>query len=173
MSGKLKHSFDFKVAIVKQILERDRSMRSISADKGIDYRMVKRWVQFYNRFGEAGLVPQCNAYSLDFKLKIINYYKDNNLSLGKACLQFGIRCTNVLRKWINIYEQEGIEGLEIERRGRKELMASKNSSKPTSRPLTDHEKILEENRLLRAEIDFLKKLRALIQKEEEEKRRKR
>ena len=52
-------------------------------------------------------------------------------------------------------------------------MASKDISKKIFKPLTDHEKVLEENRLLRAEIDFLKKLRALIQKEEEEKKRKR
>jgi transposase len=173
MSRKIKHSLDFKIAIVKQALERNRSIIKISEDHQINRRMLQRWVQFYERFGEAGLVPQSNKYSLETKLAVINSLKDNNLSLGEACLRFSIRSTSVLTKWISIYQQQGIEGLAIERRGKSNSMAIKDSSKKIIKALTDHEKVLEENRLLRAENDFLKKLRALIQKEEEEKKRKR
>jgi transposase len=173
MSRKIKHSLELKIAIVKQVLERSRSIKRVSEDHQIHHRLVQRWVQFYQRYGEAGLMPQSNSYSLETKLAVINSVTDNNLSLRGACLQFNIRSTSVLTKWMSIYQQEGIEGLAIERRGKSNPMASKDSSKKKVQPLTDHEKVLEENRLLRAENDYLKKLRALIQKEEEEKKRKR
>jgi transposase len=173
MSRKIKHSLELKIAIVKQVLNRDRSIKRISEDHQINHRLLERWVQFYKRFGEAGLMPQSNNYSLETKLAVINSVKDNNLSLREACLQFNIRSTSVLTNWISIYQQTGLEGLAIERRGKPNLMASKDNSKRITKPLTDHEKVLEENRLLRAENDYLKKLRALIQKEEEEKKRKR
>ena len=175
MSRKIKHSFELKLAIVLQVLhrDRDRSVRKISEDNRIDLRAVKRWVQFYQRFGESGLQAQSNHYSLETKLTVIKSLKDNNLSLREVCLQFSIRSTSVLSKWLRIYEEEGAEGLVIERRGRSKLMSSKQTNKKPSTPLTDYEKVLEENKLLRAENDFLKKLRALIQKEEEEKKRKR
>lgn len=173
MSRKIKHSLEFKLAIVKQVLKRDLSVKRISVDNQLAASLVKRWVQFYERFGEAGLRGQSNTYSLETKLTIIKQYKDNNLSLSEACLQFNIRSISVLSKWLSIYEGDGIEGLASERRGRNRCMALKDNSKKTTKPLTDYEKVLEENRLLRAENDFLKKLRALTQKEDAEKKRKR
>jgi len=173
MSRKIKHSLEFKTAIVKEVLKGERLITRISEDNHIGLSMLQRWVQFYKRFGEAGLRPQSNNYSLDTKLTVLKSLKDNNLSLSKACLQFSIRSTSVLSNWIRIYEKEGIEGLMIERRGKSKLMPSKETKKKLLKPLTDHEKILEENKLLRAENAFLKKLQALIQKEEAEKKRKR
>jgi len=173
MSRKIKHSLEFKIAIVKKVLKRDRSIANISKENQVGQSMLKRWVQFYQRFGEAGLCPQSNFYSLDTKLAVLKSLKDNNLSLSRACLQFNIRSTGVLSHWIRIYEKEGIEGLMIEKRGKSKLMPSKETNKKLLKPLTDHERILEENKLLRAENAFLKKLQALIQKEEAEKKRKR
>ena len=67
MSRKIKHSLELKIAIVKQVLERSRSIKSISEDHQINHRLLERWVQFYKRFGEAGLMPQSNKYSLETK----------------------------------------------------------------------------------------------------------
>lgn len=173
MRKNIKHSLAFKLGIVKQALKRESSLSRISADNLVNVSLINRWVQFYERFGEAGLQPQYNTYSLETKLAIIEHYKGNNLSLSETCLQYGIRSVSVLTKWIRILGQEGVAGLAIERRGRNQRMASKDSSKKIVKPFTDHEKVLEENKLLRAENDFLKKLRALIQKEDAEKKRKR
>jgi transposase len=173
MSRKIKYSLAFKLAIVKEVQRGEDSTSGISNKHLLNKSMVQRWVMFYERFGESGLLPQSNRYSLETKLAVIKALDDNNLSLIEACLQFNIRSMGVLMNWIRIYDLEGIEGLSNEKRGKNRLMSSKKPKKTQSNPLTEHEKILEENKRLRAEVAFLKKLHALIQKEEAEKKRKR
>lgn len=170
MSRKVKYSVELKLAIVKQVLSRKQTIINISKDNHVNLSMIRHWVRFYERYGEQGLIPQSNKYSLDIKLSAIKTFLDNNLSLKEACLQFNIRSTSVLSKWLKIYQDEGILGLSIERRGINR-MAFKATKKQKFTALTDHERILEENNRLRAEVAFLKKLHALIQKEEAEKRK--
>lgn len=172
MSRKVKHSLGIKLAIVNQVLKRDKSLATISRENGLERRMILQWVQFYKRFGEAGLRPQSTVYSLENKLEVIRYFTNNKVSLREACLQFNIRSNSVLSNWLRIYESGGAEGLSEETRGKKCLMKPKISKKAPEKTLTEHEQVLEENKRLRAEVAFLKKLRALIQKEESKKNKK-
>ncbi|RZK16811.1 MAG: hypothetical protein EOO86_14050 [Pedobacter sp.] len=172
MSRKVKHSLEFKLAIVNQILKGDKSRATISRENGLEGRMVLQWMQFYKRFGEAGLRPQSTVYSLENKLEVIRYFIDNQVSLREACLQFNIRSNSVLSNWLRIYRAGGAEGLSEETRGKKRLMKPKISKKVPEKTLTENEQLLEENKRLRAEVAFLKKLRALIQKEESKKSKK-
>ncbi len=172
MSRKIKHSLEFKLAIVNQVLSRNTSVATISRENTLERRMIFQWVKFYKRFGEAGLRPQSTTYSLENKLEVIRYFKDNKVSLREACLQFNIRTTSVLSKWLGIYNASGAEGLSEERRGTNRLMKPKIQKKVPEKTLTEHEQVLEENKRLRAEVAFLKKLRALIQKEESAKNKK-
>ena len=172
MSRKVKHSLEFKLAIVNQVLKRDQSLVGISREHHLERRMVLQWVQFHERFGEAGLIPHSTIYSLENKLEVIQYFKGNKVSLRKACLQFNIRSNSVLSNWLRIYESGGAEGLSEEKRGRKSLMKPKIPKKAQEKTLTAHEQVLEENKHLRAEVAFLKKLRALIQKQESKKSKK-
>lgn len=172
MSRKVKHSLEFKLAIVNQILKGDKSLSTISRENGIERRMVLQWMQFYKRFGEAGLRPQSTVYSLENKLEVIRYFTANQVSLRKACLQFNIRSNSILSNWLRIYGAGGAEGLSEETRGKKRLMKPKILKKVPEKTLTENEQLLEENKRLRAEVAFLKKLRALIQKEESKKNKK-
>lgn len=56
MSRKIKHSLEFKIAIVKKVLKRDRSIASISKDNQVGLSMLKRWVQSYQRLEKQGFV---------------------------------------------------------------------------------------------------------------------
>lgn len=171
MSRKIKYSLEFKLAIIGQVLSREKSLVSISRENGIERRMVYQWVEFYKRFGEAGLIPQSRVYSLENKLEVIRYFISNKVSLRETCLQFNIRCNSVLSNWLRIYESAGVEGLSETTRGKHRLMKPKIPKKAPSLQ-TDHEQVLEENNRLRAEVAFLKKLRALIQKEESKENKK-
>ncbi|RZK36049.1 MAG: transposase [Pedobacter sp.] len=172
MSRKIKHSLEFKLAIVNQVLKGDKSLSNITRETGLERRMILQWIQFYNRFGEAGLTPQSTVYSLENKLEVIRYFKNNQVSLRKACLQFNIRSNSVLSNWLRIYEAFGSEGLSEETRGKKRVMKPKITERAPEKTLTEHEQLLEENKRLRAEVAFLKKLRALIQKGESKKDKK-
>lgn len=172
MSRKIKHSFEFKLSVVKLVMKGDRCVSSISEDNHIDRSMVQLWVRFYERYGEAGLLPQSNKYSLETKLAAIRSLTDKRLTLGKACLEFGIRSGSVLSKWVQIYESQGIDGLATETRGIRKPMASKHTNKKQQRPSSDQERLREENKRLLAENAYLKKLHALIRREEAEKGKK-
>ena len=75
-------------------------------------------------------------------------------------------CFEFLKKWERIFLEEGAEGLMKERRGR----AGKSSGTRKGRyPKFDkkvEEDLIAENQRLRMEIDYLKKLRALVLAEE-------
>jgi transposase len=172
MSIKIKCSWESKLAIVNQVLKRDRSLVSILRENCLERCMVYRWMQFYESFGEAGLRSQSMVYSLEHKLEVIRYFTTNEVSLRKACLQFNIRFNSVVSNWLRTYRAGGAEGLSEQTREKKCVMEPSIPKKAPERTLIEHEQVLEENKRLRAEFAFLKKLRALIQKEESKKNKK-
>lgn len=72
-----------------------------------------------------------------------------------------------LKVWERIYLEEGAEGLMTERRGRK------STGRPKKRlDKSVEEDLIAENQRLRMEIEYLKKLSALVLAEEQEKNKK-
>ena len=74
---------------------------------------------------------------------------------------------NRVIKWERIYLEEGEVGFMTERRGRKSTGRPK---KALSKSV--EEDLIAENQRLRMEIEYLKKLDALVRKEEQEKNKK-
>ena len=76
-------------------------------------------------------------------------------------------------KWERIYLEEGPEGLFVDRRGR---ACAANGARKGRKPKFDkqvEEDLIAENQRLRAEIDYLKKLNALVtEREQREKKHK-
>jgi transposase len=70
-----------------------------------------------------------------------------------------------IHRWERIYLEEGPEGLSIERRGR----GSKGRPPKLDKKVEDD--LISEVQRLRAEIDYLKKLNALVLEEERRNRR--
>ena len=72
---------------------------------------------------------------------------------------------NIVKRWERIFLEEGAEGLMKERRGK-----SKTSSRRGRPPKLDRkveEDLIAENQRLRMEIEYLKKLSALVLAEEQ------
>ena len=70
-----------------------------------------------------------------------------------------------VRKWERIYLEEGPEGLHIEHRGRG------GTGRPPKLDKKLEEDLIAENQRLRAEVDYLKKLNALVIEEERQSKR--
>lgn len=149
-------------------------MDSLSKKFRVEKSQINRWVHFYEAHGIEGLLPIKNHYSPEFKLRVIQTLKAKSLSLRDASCQFKIPSHETLKKWLNLYDSLGAEGLRIERRGRGRPKAI-NPAMPrkSKKTLTREEQLLEELADLRAENAYLKKLHALIQSEsgKEEKRK--
>ena len=166
MERKVKYSYEFKLSSVQRVLKNQDSVNSISKELCLDTSLLRRWILFYEHHGEKGLLPRKNQdYGVDFKLKVIQTMQSKSLSLIATCLQFNIPTTSTLISWINKYTVEGVESLHPKTRGKPKSMSPKKPIRKQAKPLTREEELLEELKILRLENDYLKKLYALIQKE--------
>ena len=89
--------------------------------------------------------------------------RKENLSFKETARQFGIRSDRQVRNWERIYLEEGKEALLVERRGR--ASGTQKGRKPKLDRQVE-EDLIAENQRLRMEIDYLKKLNALVLEEE-------
>ena len=88
------------------------------------------------------------------------------MSYDEAGRRYGITGNTRIARWERIYLEEGAEGLYIERRGR---ASAANGVQKGRKPQFDkkvEEDLIAENQRLRAENDYLKKLKALVIEEE-------
>lgn len=112
-------------------------------------------------------------YSPEFKIGVIIDMREHHLGLREAARKYGI-VHSVILKWERIYLEEGVEGLMKERRGRACSAGGTRKGRPPKFDKKVEEDLIAENQRLRMEIEYLKKLDALVRKreQEEEKRRK-
>ena len=111
-------------------------------------------------------------YSPEYKIAVIMDMRENHLSYRETARKYwaGEREDNYknrLKEWERVYLTEGAVGFMTERRGRKSTGRPK---KPLSKSV--EEDLIAENQRLRMEIEYLKKLDALVRKEEQEKNKK-
>ena len=95
-------------------------------------------------------------------MNVIEYMYNNNLSAEETAYRFNLAGADRILKWVDIYNNEGIEGLNNHSRGRPRNM-SENSKKQNKSPKNQNEDLEKEIEILRAENAYLKKLNALVQ----------
>lgn len=157
----MKYSNEKKLAVVLSVLQGEHSIYSAVSHFGVSRTLLQHWVARYERHGSAGLQMRHGSYKGDFKLSVITYMHENHLSLTQTAVEFGIPQTCTVLNWDRIYRQEGAGGLYRDNRGRKKMKGE--SKKLPDKELTEHEQLLRENELLRAENAYLKKLQALVE----------
>ena len=112
------------------------------------------------------------VYSAEFKIGVIMDMREHHLSYHETVRKYelgndqtgGARL--MLQRWERIYLEEGAEGLMKERRGR---ACSAGGTRKCRSPKLDkkvEEDLIAENQRLRMEIEYLKKLSALVLAEE-------
>ena len=74
----------------------------------------------------------------------------------------------MIHRWERIYLEEGAEGLMKERRGRACSAGGTSKGRPPKLDKKVEEDLIAENQRLRMEIEYLKKLSALVLAEERE-----
>ena len=109
-------------------------------------------------------IPQ-KKYSGEFKIKVVETMRAEHLSCPEAAKRFGVQSKTQVARWERIYLEEGKEALLLERRGRAcAASGTQKGRKPLDKQV--EEDLIAENQRLRMEIDYLKKLRALVLEEE-------
>ena len=116
-------------------------------------------------------------YSPEFKLSVIMDMRQNHLSYNETMRRYfpekKSKDFSFLKKWERIFLEEGAEGLMKERRGRACKESGTRKGRPPKLDKKVEEDLIAENQRLRQllqdtqmEIDYLKKLSALVLAEE-------
>ena len=112
------------------------------------------------------------VYSAEFKINVIMDMREHHLSYSETVRKYklGKRESggprNMLQRWERIYLEEGAEGLMKERRGKACKGSGTRKGSPPKLDKQVEEDLIAENQRLRMEIEYLKKLSALVLAEE-------
>ena len=121
-------------------------------------------------------------YSPEFKISVILDMRENGLGYGEVVRKYwGVDThkesdthRSQVRLWERIYLTEGAAGLMVERRGRKSKGRPRKEPRSTEIEndlIAENQRLKERNEWLEMENEYLKKLDALIQAEEQKKKR--
>ena len=119
------------------------------------------------------------SYSAEFKIRVIMDMREHRLSYYETAHKYGIitksmgGAISTLQRWDRIFLEEGAEGLMKERRGRACKASGSNKGRPPKLDRKVEEDLIAENQRLRMEIEYLKKLSALVLAEEQKNGKKR
>jgi len=102
----------------------------------------------------------------EFKIKVIESMHAERLSCMEAARHFGVKNSTQVERWERIYLEEGKEALLVERRGRACAASGTQKGRKPKLDKQVEEDLIAENQRLRMEIDYLKKLNALVLEEE-------
>lgn len=119
-------------------------------------------------------------YSPEFKLSVILDMREHHLGYKETVRKYWDiakgqenNYKNTVKRWERIYLTEGAEGFMVERRGKGSSGRLRKKSLPleAEQDLVDElQKLRERNEYLEMENEYLKKLDALIQAEEQRKK---
>ena len=168
-----KYSFEFKKKVVIAYLNGEGGYNYLAQKYNVkNKRQVLNWVDYYNKFGDAGLMRsrEKKNYSFEFKLHVIELYLSSEVSYQELALSQGINNPAMIVKWVNDFRVAGPDALRPKKKGRKKTL-SQNDNRKTKTSSSDertvdtsaeHVKELEDELLkLRIENAFLKELRRL------------
>ena len=115
-------------------------------------------------------------YSPEFKLSVIMDLRENRLSYSETARKYGLVNNSMggamapMHRWERIYLEEGAAGLMTERRGRKSTDRPRKQSLDKSVEedlIAENQRLRERNEYLEAELEYLKKLDALVREREQ------
>lgn len=180
-----KYSLAFKREAVERYLEGTEGLKGVGDRCGIHPGLLSRWVAAYQAHGEAGLAKKFSHYSAEFKFSVLQRMEKDALSKRETAAIFNIRGVSLLTEWQKSYETGGLAALAPRRKGRRKKMPDpvvppnavavppdagktqvKHAEVASKVDTRTREELLAALAYLEMENEYLKKLRALIQKEQ-------
>lgn len=160
-----KYSEEFKLMVIREYKEGELGVRSLAKKHGIKAKsLLGRWINLFEKFGEAGLKRKNNneSYSVQFKLDVLSFMKRTGSSETETAIHFGLTNPPMISSWKKTFLEGGAEALDRPK-GRPPMSENAKNRKKKSNnesEMTYEQKLERENELLRLEVEYLKKLRA-------------
>ena len=164
--SKVKYDVKFKKEVIDYVLEGHSCNLASNIFNVNNPSTVRKWVNQYHAHGNDGLAVRNHnhtKYDGNFRVHVIEYMRENMLSKLETATMFNIPSSTTITQWEKLYLEKGPAGLYSMGKKRDKNMEEKLPDFPETR---DNETLAAENRRLRIEIEYLKKLNALVQKKE-------
>lgn len=143
-----------------------KTSNSLSKEYAVHISKIEYLIRLIDKHGENILRKEKNnCYSPQMKEEIINKVLIENHSVRSTSIDYGLTSDGILFNWIKAYKANGYVIVE-KTRGRSPTMANKKQLTKEYKDMTPEEKVkyLENKNLyLEAEVEYLKKLRAVVQ----------
>lgn len=123
---------------------------------------VREWQWLYRAFGSEALLSmggKQSRYTFEQRVAAASAVVDGGMAKADAMAEFGIRSKSPLERWCRLYREGGAEALRPRPKGR----PRGSRSKPRAR--TREQELEERCRRLEAEVAYLKKMRALVERD--------
>ena len=156
-----KHCYEIRLRAVKLFGE-GLGYKFIASHLNVSKSVVREWFYIYQAFGYKELLKMESTrsnYTFEQKLDAVQAIVDNGMTKQEAMKTFKIKSLTSLKRWCKKYKEGGKEALRSKNKGRPK------GSKSRQKSLTREEELEEKVRYLETEVAYLKKLRALVEKE--------
>ena len=107
-------------------------------------------------------------YSPEFKASVIMDMREHHMGYRETARKYSLvrqseaSAASMVQRWERIFLEEGAEGLMKERRGKACSASGTGKGRPPKLDKKVEEDLIAENQRLRMEIEYLKKLSALV-----------
>ena len=132
--------------------------RAVAARLGVGRPVVKRLHDRWRVRGTGSLVvkrPDRRSYSFEFKLEVVRRFLAGETKVDLA-REYELSSPKLIETWARKYRNEGEDGLRPKQVGRPPKPAG-----PESGEVSELEQLRRENEVLRAQVAYLGKVRAL------------
>ena len=158
-----KLSYEKKIEIYNKRKE-GKTLKTLQSKYGMTKHNIQYLVRLIDKHGFDILRTIKNKeYSRQFKENAINRVLINNEPIQTVAIDIGLLSDGMLHNWIKKYKENGYNIVE-RKRGRSPTMPKKELKSKVSETIEEeNERLRKENLYLKAELEYSKKLRAVVQ----------
>ena len=158
---RVKHDIEARKAAIG-LFERGHGSKSAAKALSVPRDTVRQWLYVYRSFGSEALLTMGGKqarYTYEQKVAAASAVVDGGTSRQDAMREFGVMSLAPLDRWCRLYREGGAEALRPKPKGRPK------GSKSRPRGRTREQELEERCRRLEAEVAYLKKSRALVERD--------
>ena len=157
-----KIDYEKKIEIYNKVKEKV-SVTYLSKLYGISRKNIYYTVKLIDKHGKEILQRNSNnkKYSTEFKENAIKRVLENHEPLKTVAIDIGLSSDGQLNRWVKIYKENGYNI--VERKRGRSTMSKIVKKKENETPDEKIKRLEAENIYLKAELEYSKKLRAVVQ----------
>jgi transposase len=147
--------YEVRLYAAKEVVDNCKSMTALASELDVHKSSIQQWVKRYRIHGEEGLKSREHMrYSEEFKIEVLEDMYKNNLSLRDVAAKYNIVSFIIVGKWDKQYKERGPDGLKNH--------TGEAKGRPLKLDRAEEADLIKENKRLKMEVEYLKKLNALV-----------